>query len=99
MPPPRLSFGRVILLSASVRFGPGDFAPGSKILLCESFGGSVKATQTDAFETIASLKILSGLDNCAFSETGGGWMVTSSSTVYNSLLNGGLTAPVNPAHP
>ena len=61
-----------------MRQGFGGFAPGNKILLCESFEGSEKATQTEAFEAIGSVNRLSSLENSALSELFGGGIDSSS---------------------
>ncbi len=46
-------------LSSAVRQGGGGMAPGSAILLWESFAGSVKAMQMVSFATMGSVKRLS----------------------------------------
>jgi hypothetical protein len=59
VPPPRLSLGRRIRLSSMVRWMGGGMAPGSTILLWDSFAGSVKATHIEALEWSASVNKLS----------------------------------------
>ena len=74
-------------------------APGSEILLWESFSGSVKATHTESLAMIGSVKRLSWLENSTFVGAVGGSTFVSSSNGCISLLKGGRTDPVKPGQP
>ena len=69
------------------------------MLLCESLGGSEKATHTDLFASMSSVNKLSWLLYSTLSEAFGGDIFVSPSNGWISLLKGGLAEPVKPAHP
>jgi hypothetical protein len=65
--------------------------------LCDSFGGSLNATQRQSLESIFSANKPSELVNIALEETVG---VSNGSPVGTiSLLKGGRRAPLNPGQP
>ena len=98
VPPPRFKRGRRITLSSAVSFGRWATAPGSRMLLWESFAGSEKATHRASFGSMLTPKIESCLDAMRVA-VGGGGMLTSSSIGWTSLLKGGRIDPENPGQP
>ena len=87
-------------LSSSVNIGGGGLAPGSKMLLCGNFSGSLNDTHHAKFGSISSRNKLSGKGSSIKSAPGGGGILTSFSSIgYNSLLSGGLRDPLKPPQP
>ena len=96
---PPLKRGRRTRKSSAARLAGGENAPGSKILLWESFAGSVKATHKHSLEWMGSENKLSWLVNTTFDDADGAVIGPSSSGGKISLLKGGLNEPVKPAQP
>lgn len=92
--------GRRMRLSSSVSTGKGGLAPGSRILLCGNFSGSLNETHHAKLGSISSRNKLSGSGSSIRSTPGGGRIFVSVSSIgYNSLLSGGRKDPLKPPQP
>lgn len=95
--PPRFNLGLQIRLSSSFSAGAGGLVPGSMMLLCDSFAGSLKATQKQSFAVISSVNKLSSLAIVVFEDISGAGTVSPIGII--SFPRGGRKSPVKPGHP